>query len=274
VLVFYDTETNGLWKDALPLEHPAQPKLVQLSAILVSYAGVVLSQLDAVVKPDGWSIPTAASDVHGITQAIAEEKGEALVDVLRKFNELTKAAQRRVGHNEAFDDKIIRHAWKVCKRVGQLPEQRSCTMIMARDVVKLPSNRPGGEYKWPNLGATYKFLFDRDLEGAHNSLVDVKACLAIYQELKKRGVADMDPVKDVGQKKSMRAGDWGDAMPGRSFKDLTELLKLAEEKESELSDWERGFISDVQSRVDEWGEKVLVSDKQWVILERVRVRFS
>lgn len=37
----------------------------------------------------------------------------------------------------------------------------------------------------------------------------------------------------------------------------------------EISDWERGFLTDQQERVEKYGSSTRFSDKQWKILDRV-----
>jgi hypothetical protein len=39
-------------------------------------------------------------------------------------------------------------------------------------------------YKSPNLGEAYEHFTGRPLEGAHNAMVDVKACMAVYFAIK------------------------------------------------------------------------------------------
>ena len=58
-----------------------------------------------------------------------------------------------------------------------------CTMRAMTNVVKIPSPRG---YKWPKLSEAYRFLFNRDLEGAHDAMADVRACAEIYFEFHKR----------------------------------------------------------------------------------------
>ena len=56
--LFFDTETTGLPLFKEPSEHPDQPHLVQLAASLVDLdTRAVLSSIDVIVKPDGWTIP-------------------------------------------------------------------------------------------------------------------------------------------------------------------------------------------------------------------------
>lgn len=47
------------------------------------------------------------------------------------------------------------------------------------------------------------------------------------------------------------------------------ILNGAQEYEGELTDWERGFIQDTVERYEKYGTNIRVSDKQWVILERI-----
>ena len=67
ILVF-DTETTGIpdWKT--PSDDEFQPHMVQLGAIRVDEDTKQVKQtLDVVIRPDGWMIPAATIEVHGIT---------------------------------------------------------------------------------------------------------------------------------------------------------------------------------------------------------------
>ena len=261
MLLFYDTETTGLWDRNHPIGHPNQPKICQLSSLLVTYSGTVVNTLDLIVKPDGWTIPEEASNVHGISQGIADEKGMPLLEALRLFNDDVKHAKRLIGHNESFDSKVVQNALKMVKRTIPLPEARSCTMMMAKDVMKLPPKKAGGDYSWPSLTKTYEFLFGKTFDGAHNSLADTKACMEVYQELKRRGVDDVLPVKD----RPVRSASWNDNRSYSRFKDIIESAAAF----TGLSDWEQGFITDLVDRAEKYGDKTFVTDKQWSILERI-----
>lgn len=267
MLIFYDTETTGIWLDGLPLEHWLQPKIVQLSAIKVRYDGTIVGEIDRIVKPDNWEIPEAATKVHGISQALAKNEGAPLFDVMKEFNSLVEGVDRLVGYNEAFDNKVVRHALKILKRTINLPEKRSCVMLMARDVVKLPPNRPGGEHRWPNLEVTYEFLFGRKFTGAHTAGADVRATMEVYRELKNRGVNDEVPVTD---KHSMSLTSWTEV--GRSIEIFRDILDLANDNIERLNSWEANFITDLYSRFLEYGPRIKLTDKQWSILERINER--
>lgn len=266
MLLFYDSETSGLWKDGLDVSHPAQPKICQLSALLVRYDGTVHSTFDRIVRPDGWVIPVVASNIHGITQERATAEGNDLFEVLRDFSELVKQAEKLVGHNEAFDFNVVAHGLKLIKRTIKFPEKRSCTMLMAMNTVKIPSKypKPDQPYSWPSLSVTYKHLFGRELEGAHNSLIDVQACMEVYRELKNRGVDDATPVKT---RSGMRASDWAEV--GRTPQRLKELIETAKGALDDLSDWEQDFVYDLEAKISQYGDRTYMSDKQWAVLERI-----
>lgn len=51
-------------------------------------------------------------------------------------------------------------------------------------MVKLPRN------KWPTLQELHTFLFGVGFEGAHDALVDVRACAKCYWEIQRRKNAD------------------------------------------------------------------------------------
>jgi len=43
-------------------------------------------------------------------------------------------------------------------------------------------------FKWPSLQELYGKLFDESFDGAHQALVDVRACARCFFELKRIGV--------------------------------------------------------------------------------------
>ncbi|WP_182340872.1 hypothetical protein [Comamonas koreensis] len=54
----YDTETTGLPLFKEPSEHPDQPHIVQLGAILVDLnTRTTIASMDVIIRPDGWTIP-------------------------------------------------------------------------------------------------------------------------------------------------------------------------------------------------------------------------
>ena len=96
-----------------------------------------------------------------------------------------------VAHNLAFDRSIMKTA---LHRLGGKPDRMGdlrqvCTMEASTEILKLPGRFDS--YKWPSLGEAYRFFTERELEGAHDALVDSEACLAVFRCLVERGVISL-----------------------------------------------------------------------------------
>lgn len=196
VALAYDTETSGLPLFSEPSEDPRQPHIVQLGARLVNLdERKVIATLDVIIKPEGWTIPDEVAAVHGITTERALAMGVPESLAVELLLELVKQAEVRIAHNETFDARIVRIA---CKRffddatADKWKEGAAeCTARLATPICKLPPtakmvaakrNHP----KTPNLGEAYEFFTGKKLEGAHNALVDVDACMAVYYAIRDR----------------------------------------------------------------------------------------
>lgn len=193
-VLFYDTETSGLPLFDQPSEDPRQPHIVQLGALLVDLdSRKVISALDVIVRPDGWTIPDEVAAVHGITTEHAAAVGVAESMAVGMLMELWERAEFRVAHNEPFDARILRiglmrhesakHAdlWKA--------GAAECTAALATPILKIPPTakmiRAGfNKFKTANLGEAFEFFTGRKLEGAHRAMVDCEACMQVYFAIK------------------------------------------------------------------------------------------
>ena len=81
--------------------------MIQIAWILCDTQGNRLSTEVFIIKPVGFTIPEEASNIHGITTAIALSDGLALMDVLTKFKAAVERANYIVAHNISFDEKIM-----------------------------------------------------------------------------------------------------------------------------------------------------------------------
>lgn len=197
--LFYDTETSGLPLFEQPSEHPDQPHIVQLGAALIDLeTRIELATLDLIVRPDGWTIPEEVAAVHGITTEKAMELGvpEALVvdALLALWRQADGGHRLRIGHNESFDARILRIALKrhVDPRDWTAPvsdvwkaAHAECTQRLATPILKLPpTDRMKAarrfHFKSANLREAYQHFTGQPLDGAHNALVDVRACATVY----------------------------------------------------------------------------------------------
>jgi DNA polymerase-3 subunit epsilon len=187
----FDTETNGLPLKNLAQDHPGQPHICQLGAILIDKDGRVKGELNVLVKPEGWSIPAAASAVHGITPEDADAYGLPIATVLRLFRWMKNKAERHVAHNLKFDHWMIRREARGCgMNPGDFDLDGYCTMIESAGVVRIPPTAKmvaaGMDgYKSPNLQEAYRHFFGREFEGAHDAMADVRACRDVFFALKR-----------------------------------------------------------------------------------------
>ena len=182
-VLFFDTETTGLPDYTLPPGRH-QPHVVQLAAVLLD--GRAERSLATLIKPDGWKIHPNAQRVHGISIGRARAEGVPIAQAIASFQELLAEADLAVAHNVKFDRLLIDSEYL---RLGLQPRwpRTFCTMLTCTDIVRLPGYR--GRYKWPTLEEAHYHFFRRPLPGAHDASADVRACVAIFQELSHRGLA-------------------------------------------------------------------------------------
>lgn len=90
--LFFDTETTGLPKNwrASVNDLNNWPRLVQLAYLLYDNVGNLISEGNYIVKPEGFTIPTDVSSIHGITTEKALKEGNEISTILNHFNSLIK----------------------------------------------------------------------------------------------------------------------------------------------------------------------------------------
>lgn len=176
--LIFDTETTGKANFRAPANDESQPHIVQLGAMMVDDSGRTLGELNLIIQPDGFTIPKEASDIHGITQEIAESCGVPLVSALSAFNWLCRRADVIVAHNIEFDTLVTSAAFSRINRPAPFGEAAwHCTMNAMTDVCQIPG--PYG-FKWPRLEEAYRHLFGEWNAKAHDAMEDVRACARIY----------------------------------------------------------------------------------------------
>lgn len=183
--LFFDTETSGMIERTLPPEHESQPRLVQLGLILTDEKLEAQAEISVLVRPDGATFDSGAVKVHGISEEHADRFGVPLETAVAMFTGLCDRAQVAVAHNIEFDIKVMKAQ---CARAG-LPSpferlKSECTMALTQPLCMLDSRRGSG-FKPPTLSEAYKHFFGKPVENAHDALADCRACLAIYQQVKK-----------------------------------------------------------------------------------------
>lgn len=183
--LFFDTETTGIPKNykAPVTDLKNWPRLVQIAWLVADDDGNEISSAEHIVKPDAFTIPPDAARVHGITTQIATERGVEINIALDVILKDIASAKTLIAHNIAFDEKILGAEFLRVGYVNHLDAKvRRCTMQAATDFCRLPG--PYG-FKWPTLNELHHKLFRASFSGAHQALVDVRACAKCYFELKR-----------------------------------------------------------------------------------------
>ena len=192
MILFWDTETTGFFDDKLPVDHEAQPYIVQLAAQLCEDDGVPIAGFSLIVDPgisNGIVIPEKAAAVHGITNERAVQLGCSAEFALSAFTHLYQRADLLCAHNAKFDKGITEVA--IARHYGKTMPLRKpifCTMEAATPIINLPPtermiavgiNKP----KAPKLEECIRHFFGEELSGAHDAMIDLAACRRVYLHL-------------------------------------------------------------------------------------------
>lgn len=187
--LFLDIETTGLPAKGLEWvkDYLQFPNIVQIAWINVS--GV---EKEFIIYQEGKEVPIEASNIHGITSAIANDPNNTwpLKKVLQEFLYDAIQAERIVGFNIYFDSSIVKAA---ILRVCGPESEEAVRMLIALDkdrrvdVMRLiqMNHRDISGGKWMKLLDVYRAMFGEEYE-AHSALLDCVAVKRIHAELPKR----------------------------------------------------------------------------------------
>lgn len=185
--LFFDTETTGLPGNfkAHYTETSNWPRIVQLSWLVADDNGTILKESDFIIKAD-FEIPSSASQIHGITNAIATEKGVVISEVLNALLTDLNDVDRLICHNVSFDLSVLQSELFRNSLKHEIEVPTFCTMRSSTDYCQIPG--PRGFNKWPKLEELYSACFNKRLTNAHNAMADVKATYEVFYHLKNKGV--------------------------------------------------------------------------------------
>jgi DNA polymerase-3 subunit epsilon len=173
IIIFFDTETNGLNAEHSVLSISAIKAAVDITATI--HDAAVERYERFYYRVPGEPFGAGAVRVNGLTDAvIAKKRGDATYP--RHFREDTDdfrafcaPARHFVAHNIAFDQQFIPFS---------LPNT-FCTMTENEKVLKL--RRKTGELKFPSLKETARFYgIDPDSAQLHTSAYDTDLVYAIF----------------------------------------------------------------------------------------------
>ena len=179
-LMFFDTETTGLDTTG-PLHRRAY--LVQLGWVTTSPGGRIRQKASAIIRPDGWQVPTRAAKVHGITTEHATAHGIPLEAALAPFAEALEDCSVIIAHNMAFDFHVLEASFARAAMLNPLwYKERFCTMEAGTGFCNIwtEAAKYYGRPKWPTLEELHLQATGKPLKGAHNALIDVLATRRIF----------------------------------------------------------------------------------------------
>lgn len=195
-ILFYDVECTGLPLYGERSTDERQPRVFQLAAELcVEATGETIAELNQFILPCGWTIPDDVAKLTGTTTELALIKGVAADLVIPEFIELWKRAGLRAAHNEKFDARLMRielvrsptFANQLHNGVAFEDHWKAapsfCTQGSSTKIVN--AARPAGDKKkTASLAEAYAHFTGKTLDGAHDAMVDVRACKAVYYGIK------------------------------------------------------------------------------------------
>lgn len=186
--LFVDTEATGL-PPSNGADLRAWPRLVQLGWLLIEENGDVVMQDTAIIRPEGYRIPSRVARIHGISTKKAYEQGIPLNDALKRFSQALRYSHFLIGHNINYDYHVLLaefHRKRINTLFSNYP--RFCTMRSPRVMEFVRIMRGGNHCQYPKLSELYRLLFDERLQRPHDAFADAKTCADCFFELRKIGV--------------------------------------------------------------------------------------
>ena len=186
VFIFDVETTTGVPNFKLPADHPDQPYICEVAALLMDGPGSVIGELDTLIKPDGWLIDPETEGIHGISAEMCETRGRPIDEVLVDLTRLIDQADVIAGYSVDFDLKMFRGA---CRRAGMddryavVKDKRFDVMRACKPLCKIPPTprmRQKKGFKMPKLVEAVEILLKRDHKGAHRAMADCRATAELY----------------------------------------------------------------------------------------------
>jgi len=191
-LLFTDTETTGFKKSGLIVE--GQARVCQIAMILTDKTGRILAQFSSYIKPNGWKIGDGAFKQHGISQEDCENYGMPQSHFMGMFLTFLQKSNLVVAHNSNFDESMMDVETAYYNDASDLSMKSPkrpwyCTQKNTVDICCVPPTEKmiavgRTHYKTPSLAEAYHHFTGKRIEGAHDAMVDTRACMEIYFGMK------------------------------------------------------------------------------------------
>ena len=198
MFLIFDTETTGLPRNynAPITDSDNWPRMVQIAWQLHDANGLLLEHSSLIIKPEGYTIPYNAVQIHGITNERANEEGADLKQSLLAFAEAVNKTTYLCGHNIEFDINIVGAEFMRCS----MPNMFEGKQIIdtkndeTTEFCAIPGGK-GGKFKWPTLSELYAKLFNNGFAEAHNAAFDVAATGKVFFEIIRRKIISVKEIE-------------------------------------------------------------------------------
>lgn len=138
-----------------------------------------------IINQNGRPVPSEATTIHGITNAMCEASPHQLAQVIDSLLNDGEGAEAVIGHNLYFDTSTIKaNVLRLEMHEMYQTLERLLHKDRRVDTMQKTAKYMGG---WKTLTALHERLFGCGFE-AHRSEDDVEACYRCYHELKRIGV--------------------------------------------------------------------------------------
>jgi DNA polymerase-3 subunit alpha len=202
MFLIFDTETTGLPRsyNAPITDSENWPRMVQVAWQLHDADGQLLEHSSLIIKPEGYTIPYNAVQIHGITNERAHEEGFDLKHSLLSFAEAVNKTTYLCGHNIEFDINIIGAEFIRCAMPNMFEGKQiiDTKSDETTEFCAIPGGK-GGKFKWPTLSELYTKLFSNSFAEAHNAAFDVAATGKVFFEIIRRKIIS---VKEIDVQKA------------------------------------------------------------------------
>lgn len=189
--LFLDIETNG-FPDTKGFPYGEYPmynildkynnaRIVQISAMLCNNKFEVITQIDSIIKTNGFNITNHY--IHHITNEISEKSGIPFDNAVTNLYELIKQSSHIFAHNSNFDMNVLKSELFRAGLTNIIDEINKksivCTMKHTKNIVKI-CNSYG--IKDPKLSELYTCVTRKPMIQQHNAKYDV---IHLHEAIKK-----------------------------------------------------------------------------------------
>lgn len=188
MLIFADSESNGLPDYKRPADDPDQPRIASLCTILTDDRLRILDVDYSLVYPDGWSMTADSTAINGLTDEVLMARGRPISDVLARWNTLLDLGGTVVGHNIRHDMKLLRGE---LRRLS-LPDRFEtttifCTQGKSMGLARIPLGDGTKRIKSPTLTEAHTVLCGMAPAGEpHHGFWDTLALIPLYRAIQER----------------------------------------------------------------------------------------